>query len=158
MNKVKLDDVMEALELVDDEGNYYYNKSTCEVIYIGQEERGIAEDCDVDEQLEDYPEWQRDAIQAAIDVEENWDNYIALPTKFDINEYDIMVEFCDSIENDRISNQLSNALNGRGAFRRFKDTVIRLNIEKKWYDFRDEALKNIAIQWCRDNDINIEKS
>ncbi len=35
MNKVKLDDVMEALELADDEGNYYYNKSNNKVIYIG---------------------------------------------------------------------------------------------------------------------------
>jgi hypothetical protein len=157
VNKVKLDDVMEALELADDEGNYYYNKSNSKVIYIGQEERGIAEECDVDE-LEDYPEWQRDAIEAAIDVEENWDNYVALPTKLDINEYDIMVGFSQSIENDRISNQLMDALNGRGAYRRFKDTVIRLNIEKKWYDFRDEVLKNIAIEWCRDNNINLEKS
>lgn len=154
MNKVKLDDVIEAIELASEEGNYYYNKLTNEVIYIGEEEWRIADGCDMDD-LEDYPEWQRDVIEAAIDIEENWDNYISLPTKFDIDEYDIMAEFCDSIENDRISNQLSNALNGRGAFRRFKDTVIRLNIEKKWYAYRDDALKKIAMEWCKDNSIEV---
>jgi hypothetical protein len=43
MKKVKLEDVLEALELADDEGSYYYNKVTGEIIYIGGEERRIAE-------------------------------------------------------------------------------------------------------------------
>jgi hypothetical protein len=30
-----------------------------------------------------------------------------------------------------------NALNGKGAFRRFKDAVIRFNVEKEWYKFKD---------------------
>lgn len=152
MNKVKIEDFLEALELADDEGNYYYNKQTDEIIYIGQEECRIAEDCEEDD-LADYPEWQRDSIEAAIDVEENWDNYLRLPTQYDIDEYDIMVEFSNSFDNDRICNQLLNALNGKGAFRRFKDTAIRLNVEKKWYDFRAEALKKIALEWCSENDI-----
>ena len=156
MNKVDLDKVLEALEFVSDEGNSYYNKGTGEIIYIGEEEQRIADRCEMDE-LEGYPEWQREIIETAIDLEENWDNYISLPSKFDIDEYEIMVEFCDSIENDRISKQLSNSLNGRGAFRRFKDTAIRLNVENKWYDFRDEALKKIAVEWSEDNGIEIEK-
>ena len=80
-----------------------------------------------------------------MDIEENWDNYISLPSGFDIDEYDIMVEFCNSLDNERISDQLLSALNGRGAFRRFKDTAIRLNVEKKWYDYRDGALRKIAM-------------
>jgi len=154
MNKVKLDDILEALELSSEEGNYYYNKMTSEIIYIGEEEARIANRGDVDN-IDHYPEWQREIIEAAMDIEENWDNYISLPSGFDIDEYDIMVEFCDSLDNDRISDELLRALNGRGAFRRFKDAAIRLNVEKKWYDYRDEALRKIAMDWCKDNDIEV---
>lgn len=155
MKKVKIENILEAIELADDEGNYYYNKVTGETVYIDDDTRRIAEDYDKDD-LENFPEWQRDNIKAAIDVEENWDNYASLPSKFDIDEYDIMLEFCYSINNDKISNQLLNALNGKGAFRRFKDTAIRLNVEEKWYDFRDEAFKKIALSWCSDNGLEID--
>jgi len=136
MNKVKLEAVLEALELSDEDGKYYYNKITSEVIYIGEEEARIAD---------------------STDIEENWDNYISLPSQFDINEYDIMVEFCYSLENDRISNELLSALNGKGAFRKFKDTAESLNIEEKWYKYKDEALIKIASDWCKDNDIEVIK-
>jgi hypothetical protein len=154
MSKVKIDDVLEALEISNEEGNHYYNKITSQIIYIAEEEARIAEDADEDD-LGDYPEWQREIIEAAIDIEENWDNYISLPSRFDIDEHNMMVEFCDSLDNERISNELLSALNGRGAFRRFKDEAIRLNVANKWYNYRDEALRKIAIDWCKDNDIEI---
>ena len=46
-----------------------------------------------------------------------------------------------------------SALNGKGAFRRFKDTATRLNVEEKWYEYKDEALIKIASDWCKDNSI-----
>jgi hypothetical protein len=45
------------------------------------------------------------------------------------------------------------SLQGKGAFRRFKDNVILLGIEKDWYSFRDERYKQFAIEWCQENDI-----
>lgn len=152
MNEVKLDDVIEALEFASDEGNYYYNKNTNRIIYIGEEEARIAEDCDEDD-ISDYPEWQREDIENSIDLEENWEDFISLPGKFDINEYGIMEKFCYIINNKKIADQLLSALQGKGAFRRFKDTAIRLNVEDKWYTFRDEAIKKIALDWCSENDI-----
>lgn len=152
MNKVKLDDILEALEFSNEEVNYYYNKITSEIISIREEEVRIADGADADS-IDHYPEWQREIIEAAIDLEENWENYISLPSRFDIDEYDIMVEFCDSLDNDRISDELLSALNGKGAFRRFKDAAIRLNVENKWYNYRDVALRKIAMDWCKDNNI-----
>jgi hypothetical protein len=154
INTVRLDDVIEAFELCSEERKYYFNTITNEVISIGEEEMGIAEDYD-DDGLENYPEWQQDEIEAAIGIIENWDNYLELPTRFEINEYDIMVEFCDSIDNNKIGSLLYEALEGKGAFRRFKDSVIRYNVEKKWYDFRDAVFKKIALEWCEKNNINV---
>lgn len=64
-----------------------------------------------------------------------------------------MEEFCGSIKNDRVSNALYSSIQGRGAFRRFKDTIIRFGVEDDWYKFREEALKQIAIEWCEENEI-----
>ncbi|CAB1253061.1 MULTISPECIES: UPF0158 family protein [Clostridium] len=156
MGKVKMEDVLQAIELADDGGNCYYNKITGKIIYIDDETRRMAENYDEDD-VERLLEWQLDDVKAAIDVEENWDNYISLPSKFDINEYDIMVQFCYSLDNDKISNKLLNALNGKGAFRRFKDAVIRFNVEKEWYKFKDDEFNKIALDWCSDNGLEINR-
>ena len=42
---------------------------------------------------------------------------------------------------------------GKGAFRRFKDSVIRLGLDQRWYQWRDEAYKKKAIEWCEENGI-----
>lgn len=45
---------------------------------------------------------------------------------------------------------------GRGAFRRFKDTVHRVGMAEKWYSFQYEAYKRMAIEWCEENRIEYE--
>ena len=52
-----------------------------------------------------------------------------------------MVIFADSIENEEIRNKLYKALNGKGAFSRFKKEITDLGIREKWFVFRDERLK-----------------
>ena len=76
-----------------------------------------------------------------------------LPTKNDINEYEMMVEFADTIEDSKLQNQLYISLNGSGAFKRFKDTCINYDIIDDWYKFRDKKYKDIAINWCQENNI-----
>lgn len=79
--------------------------------------------------------------------------YIALPSKFDIiNEYSMMERFALSVD-DEISDYLQTAIKGRGAFRQFNDGVSRFGIEEDWYEFRDEKYKELAIDWCEDNNI-----
>lgn len=36
------------------------------------------------------------------------------------------------------ASKLERAIQGRGAFRRFKDTVYYMGIEQQWYDFQTE--------------------
>ncbi|HBK53079.1 UPF0158 family protein [Syntrophomonas wolfei] len=55
--------------------------------------------------------------------------------------------------NEKIMNELLYAIRGRGAFRRFKDKVQRLGIQQQWDKFREEAFKEIAIDWCEYNNI-----
>lgn len=138
------------MEIQFDETNTYLNVKEGVVVQVSNTDLRIAEE---DEPFDNLYDWQKENIKMAIDILENFENYIELPTKFDINEYEMMEDFCYSLKNDRNKNHLLNAINGRGAFRRFKDEVIRLDIQDKWYEFRDECYKRIAIEWCNDHGI-----
>ena len=85
--------------------------------------------------------------------EEIYDEYIGLPTKYDIDEYSMMEDFIETIEDERLYNQLLISIHGKGAFRRFKDTCINFGIIDDWYKFRDKKYKDIAIKWCEENNI-----
>ena len=64
-----------------------------------------------------------------------------------------MREFAESVEQGRIRGELLDALHGSGAFRHFKSTLRRHGIEPAWWEFRDQALREIAIEWCDENAI-----
>lgn len=153
MKPVKLKEIVDEMEIQMDEYRKLLNKETGVIVTVGTEELSIAEESEDGEDFSSYPDWQQDSIKEALDVIENWDNYIGLPDKWDIDEYSIMEEFCLSIKNEKLSDKLYYAIKGRGAFRRFKDAIIQYGIEEDWYKFRDEALKDIAARWCTANEI-----
>ncbi len=41
----------------------------------------FAEDSEEDDEFEQYPDCQKELLKVALDVIENWDNYIELPDK-----------------------------------------------------------------------------
>jgi hypothetical protein len=75
------------------------------------------------------------------------DEYLELPSQYDIHEYEIMERFCLSISDEKISDVFLDMIRGSGAFRRFKDLLYRYGIEKDWFRFKDEAYKEIAVSW-----------
>ena len=77
-------------------------------------------------------------------------------TSFDIRDYDIMEDFIDTLSGSS-HDRLASAIQGEGAFRRFKDAVIRLGIDKQWYDFQADAYKRKAARLCEDNGIEYEE-
>lgn len=56
-----------------------------------------------------------------------------------------------------IQNELAHAIRGKGAFRKFKDTIRYYGIEQQWYDNQKEACKQIAIQWCQEEGLEYEE-
>ncbi|MCD8014588.1 MAG: UPF0158 family protein [Lachnospiraceae bacterium] len=129
--KVKLDVILEAIEFADNAITYYLDTKTGESVMLSE--------FDEDEELEDEIEYNEEG------------RYIPLPTQFDINEYSIMERFIDQLSNARMQNQLARAIQGRGAFRRFKDTLARLGIEDEWYEYRDQTYRELALEWCEEN-------
>src|SRR6266481_8927041 len=142
--QVKLQDILEGMDFQSDEQSSFLNLTTGAVAAITDEELRAAEH---DEALEDFPEWQHDQIRITREMLET-DHYLPLPDRFEINEYQIMERFCLSREDDDLCDDLCNAIRGRGAFRRFKDSIQAYGIAEEWYRYRDAALREIAIAWC----------
>src|SRR6266702_362329 len=117
--QVKLQDILDGLDFQSDEQSSFLNLTTGDVVAITDEELRAAEH---DAPLEDFPEWQHDAMRIARDIVET-EHYLPLPDRFEINEYQIMERFCLSREDDDLCDDLCNAIRGRGAFRRFKDSI-----------------------------------
>lgn len=151
--RVKLNDIIEGLDFESDERNSFLDKRTGEVVSISEEEMQAAED---DEPIEDFPDWQQDFVRIAKEIADETGNYIALPTKFDIDEYSIMEKFCLSLDDSEMSDELYSAIKGGGAFRRFKDAIYEYGIADDWYKYRNDALKEIAIEWCQENGISYD--
>jgi hypothetical protein len=55
------------------------------------------------------------------------------------------------LKTGRLPNALLRSIEGKGAFRRFKDALHRHGIEMNWYAYKDEAYKEIARDWCEEN-------
>ena len=146
----KLQEVIDAFEMAADECSYYLDKRTGEIEMIQDEIWRAVED---DDPVEDYPEWQHEVILKAKEIWEGDEHFAKLPDKFEINSYAIMERFCHQYPNERISEQLSQAIRGKGAFRRFKDLVFDLGIQDKWNQFEHEAYEEMAIDWLESEDI-----
>ena len=84
------------------------------------------------------------------------DSSISLPGQYEINEYKIIKKFIETINDNQIKNQLLIAIQGPGAFRRFKDSCINYRIINDWYKFKNNAYYELAKEWCLWNNIDYE--
>ena len=150
MVRVKLSDVVDGLEQQDAEYCIVLHKKTGRFVPIMDDDILAAEE---DIPPDDGPAWQKDAVAEARDFLEHEEDYVRLPTEFDIHEYSIMERFILSLPDEGVSDALYRAIKGGGAFRRFKDEIHRLGVEDQWYKYRDEALRAIAVEWCEENNI-----
>jgi Uncharacterised protein family (UPF0158) len=136
---VRVQDVVNEMDTVSNEHHAYLNRQTGELVTIAEEEiRAVEEEHD----LENYAAWQQEAIQKTSQVLDS-DDYLPLPTKFDIHEYSIMQRFCDEVEDVELSNKLLFQMRGSGAFQRFKHAIHPYNIADDWYRYRKTALGHL---------------
>ena len=63
-----------------------------------------------------------------------------------------MQDFIDTVRDAHVRELLEVSIQGRGAFRRFKDAVGRDPAElQRWFAFRDQRLEERAREWLADN-------
>ena len=146
---INIRDMIQEMDVFDDNHKAFLNIRTGEFVTLSDEDMRAAEE---GEPLDDYPDWQQDVIQEAKDVLFT-DDYLELPSKYDIHEYEIMKRFCYTVEDDELHDSLLHAISGRGAFRIFKDTIYEHGIADDWYEYRYQAFREIAKDWLESHNI-----
>ena len=127
MKKVKLETIIDALEWVNDETGAYYDTETGECDFWSEYGDNEIDEEELEERLESG-------------------RYIPLPDRMEINEYRMMEAFAY----DR-DDRLVRVIQGRGAFRRFKDMAEEIGLLDDWYEFRDNCYRDRAERWCKDH-------
>jgi len=82
------------------------------------------------------------------------DDYVAVERIPSHEAYQWMVDFVDEMvapTDEHAAGKLSIALNGKGAFRRFKDTLHGVDDQwlQAWYQWRDKQLKAAVDEWIK---------
>lgn len=119
----------------------FYEKTASKVITVSQHAMGLYED---GEDIDEYP------LEMARDIERICDEpaaFIRIPDGDDVNEYSLMERFSCEVPY-RCQDDLQRALQGKGAFRRFKDTIARLGLLSDWYEYKTAAYRKEAWEWC----------
>jgi hypothetical protein len=101
------------------------------------------------DEIVEIPDWMEEEIELALHIllfERQ--RYARIPEREAGNGYAAMKEFTDCLMNPDLKNKLSGILDGRGAFRRFKDALAPYPKERKlWYGFNAKANRKRIAQW-----------
>lgn len=146
---VSIADIVEALESTSEETQFYLNVNTGEVILKSEAELLISES---DEFEDEYSDWDDDMqvnTEAIMETEE----FIPLPDQYEINEFEIIEDFYDSLEDGESRKSLSAILQGKGDLNSFQLLLQQYGLVEKWEQFREDSYRQIAINWCEINDI-----
>jgi len=147
MKKLKVDmaELEAAFEDASWEMNYYLDLETGEVITVTDEMRLYWEE------PPDYPlpDWQQEWVEMAKQVEDGYGSrYVSVPQGDSRQGYQDMERFISTVQDDCLREQLWRAIEGRGAFRYFKDVLADHPREReRWFDFKNEQVRWRVLNW-----------
>jgi hypothetical protein len=165
--KVNLKDLADAFDNGFDEITYYLDLETGEVLMVTEESRHLLTELSEVEQAEtleaaleairsaDIPQWEMDGVCAAAVVE--WADegrFLEIPRIESWEGYQDMEAFIATVADEHVQEILEVAIQGKGAFRRFKDTLERYPKEReRWFEFLDARSKERVLDWLREEEI-----
>jgi hypothetical protein len=129
---VNLDELRFAAEDASPEHRYFLDTETGEVIPVS--------------------EWFDDAGKQLAEIDEaEPGRYLQVPRAGSHEGYADMQDFIDTVSDEHLHELLDVAIQGRGAFRRFKDVLARDPAEQQcWFDFQAARLDARAREWLAD--------
>ena len=133
---IDLDMLETAMEDADLANRYFLNLVTGEVVFFS-DYLGLS---DEDERLSEEIDGSN--------------NYVAVERIPSHEAYQWMVDFVDELvapADENAAEKLSIALDGKGAFSRFKNTLHRVDEQwlQAWYQRRDQRLKAAVEEWVK---------
>jgi hypothetical protein len=106
-------------------------------------------------QQSDVEEWLKEMMLDAYRVESGFcERYIPIRYPDPYFSYKDMQDFICTVENHKLYEKLWGTIQGRGAFRRFKDMLLQYPEEKqRWFEFSEKRMKTRALEWLKEEGI-----
>ncbi|MGB9628869.1 MAG: UPF0158 family protein [Thermodesulfobacteriota bacterium] len=156
MKKLKVDfeEIAMFMENQDRYSNqYYFDKETGETLIIPDELMRALEE---GESCEDLPKWELELVPQAKEIFKGSSRYEEIPIRPSYEGYNLMVEFVEGLTEKKIQRELFIALDGKGAFRRFKNVIRDYpEVERQWYQFKREKDKEMVKDWLESLSIEL---
>ena len=152
MRKLKID--WGELDLAFDnssyEMSYYLDLETGEVPLIVDEDRDY-----LGEPADDLQDWQKQAAERARAIEEGkGERYLGVPRRSSHEGYREMERFIGTVASPRLRDRLELAIEGRGAFRRFRGVLAEEpHEETRWYAFKQRSIQQEILDWLESIDV-----
>ncbi|HUY31636.1 MAG TPA: UPF0158 family protein [Pirellulales bacterium] len=156
MQELKIDfsDLEMAFESGDLPGAFYLDRETGKAVLVSDEIMRMAEEGLGDEGLGDdgaktLPDWQQEELKTAILVLQGCDErFIRFPRQDSREGYRDMDDFAATVDDERLKELLAVALDGKGAFRRFKDVLARYPDQRQqWFAFERRRVRERIVRW-----------
>jgi len=151
---VSLRAVVDEMEMLLEGTHVFLNRLTGELFGATEDMIDQAESEDDDD--EDLPDWEIETVQRLREVL-GASEWLELPRQSTHEGYHVMERFCRERCEGDLQEDLLSAIQGRGAFRRFKDLVHDRGVHEAWYAFERERLTEEARGWLEANEIAFEE-
>lgn len=87
-------------------------------------------------------------------VENDPDRFVEVPRIQSRESYRHMQDYIELVEDPHLQELLSIAIDGSGAFRRFKDVLLNYPEERQaWFDYKTSRLREFIFDWLDSYDI-----
>ena len=130
---IDLDELCSAIEDSSYEHEYYLDLETGEILFLSE-----------------YSD-DRDTEKLREKIDKNYDRYEQVPRTESHEGYEDMEDFIATVKDEHLAELLGVAINGKGAFRRFKDVLLNYpEEEERWLKFKDELVEERAREWLDD--------
>ena len=153
--KVEIAEIAEAMEIDRVTNEYFLDRDTGEVVIV-PEEIHFAISTDTLDQ-DDMTDWERDFMAIARAIEEASGRYAWIPRAEAREIYELMLDFASSREDEDLRRLLDVALDGKGAFGRFKRVLADYPEEREeWFRIKDDAITAMARDWMSSLNMDAE--
>ena len=86
------------------------------------------------------------------------EKYIAIPDRRELDlGKPLVLEFAREFLPDDYD-EVRHIFNRRGAYRRYKDLLVRRGALERWYDFSNKAEEAALREWCAENGIELSET
>jgi hypothetical protein len=156
--EIDFEEIASLMDELDLFSRYYLDSLTGETVVIPSELMEL-ESFD-EETIVKLPKWERDLVPIVQEIQNESDRYQPIPRVPSYEIYNLMVAFTETVSDRRLQEKLTIALDGRGAFGRFKRVLGDYPEEReRWFDTKLAALSEIIREWLNDLDIEpVQKS